>query len=335
MVVEGALHGSGGELLELGKLFFCQRGAHGLDDVEACQRADAIAARGVAKRLVVGELGVAVGLDCFADDFAEAAGGDAVVEDCALGIDHAQRAVGELDRLVFVDQAHVVGREIRKDLDLRLEAVGDLLVGSEREPDIREGFRYRGQDLIAFGGVQRFGDAAGDNPTGVDALVAEEFDDVLAKAAQANAGEAQLRLRGDDAEYMACRGVGLHAQQQVRRGKIEEAQGVRLDHLRQVQHAAQLRSGVRDAHRHDGLAGLGRGDEMRDRADAADARHEAGHLVKRPALREPLEAAYLGDVEVRVLNLALVVELNGDLAVAFEAGNGIDGDCLGHDFGSN
>ncbi len=46
----------------------------------------------------------------------------------AFGVDQPQRAIGELDRLVFVDQAHIVRREVGEDLDLRLECVGDLLV---------------------------------------------------------------------------------------------------------------------------------------------------------------------------------------------------------------
>ena len=154
------------------------------------------------------------------------------------------------------------------------------------------------------------------------------------KRRSADPGAAQLGLRGDHAEDVAGLGVGLHAQQQVGRGEIEEAQRVRLDHLGEIEHAAQLRGGVRNPDRHDGFAGLGRGDEMRDRADAADARHQAGHLIERPALGEPLEAAHLGDVEVRVLDLALAVELDGDFAVAFEAGNGIDGDGLAHGAGS-
>ncbi len=161
-------------------------------------------------------------------------------------------------------------------------------------------------------------------------FVAEQFDDALAETAEADAGAAQLRLGCGKPKNIAQLGVGLHAQQQVGRGQIEEAERVRLHHLRQVQHAPQLRRGVRNAHRHDGLASLGGGQEMGDRADAADARHEARHLVKRPALAEALEAAHLRDVEVRVLHLALVVELDGDLAVAFKARYRIDGDGLAH-----
>ena len=86
---------------------------------------------------------------------------------------------------------------------------------------------------------------------------------------------------------------------------MEEAQRMRLHHLRQVQHAAQLRGGVRNPHRHDGLAGLGRGDQVAHRANAADARHQARHLVERAALGELLKSAHLGYMKMRVLHLAL------------------------------
>ena len=58
------------------------------------------------------------------------------------------------------------------------------------------------------------------------------------------------------------------------------------------------------------VAGLGRGQQVADRADAADAGAEAGHLAERPALAEPLEAAELGDVEARVGHLPGVVEVD-------------------------
>src|ERR1019366_686973 len=104
-----------------------------------------------------------------------------------------------------------------------------------------------------------------------------------------------------------------------------------LHHLREVEHATQLRGGVRNANRHDGFASLGRRDQVRHRADAADARHQAGHLVERPALGELLKSAHLRYMEMRVFNLALAVELDGDLTVAFKAGYGINGDGLAHD----
>ena len=64
------------------------------------------------------------------------------------------------------------------------------------------------------------------------------------------------------------------------------------------------------------------------RADAADAGRDPRHLLDRPADAELLEAAELRDLEVGVRDVPVVVEEDGDLAVAFEPGDRIDGDGL-------
>ncbi len=78
------------------------------------------------------------------------------------------------------------------------------------------------------------------------------------------------------------------------------------------------------------VARLGRGQEVADRADPADAGGDPGHLVERAALAEPLEAAELGDVELGVGHLSGVVEIDGDLGVAFDARDGVDDNPLSH-----
>jgi hypothetical protein len=105
---------------------------------------------------------------------------------------------------------------------------------------------------------------------------------------------------------------------------------VRLDHLRQVQDLTEHRGRLGDPHREDGVARLGRGDEVAHWADAADACHERRHLVERPPLAELLEAAELGYVKSGVGDVSGVVEPQGDLRVAFDAGDGVDGDRLSH-----
>ena len=47
-----------------------------------------------------------------------------------------------------------------------------------------------------------------------------------------------------EAEDVAARRVGIEAQQQVGRGEVEEAEGVRLHELRAVDQLAQLDAGV-------------------------------------------------------------------------------------------
>ena len=85
---------------------------------------------------------------------------------------------------------------------------------------------------------------------------------------------------------------------------------------------------ARDPHGQDRIAGLGRGDQVADRADPADARHERRHLRERAALAELLEAAELGDVEIRLFHAALLVEVDRDLGVPLDAGDGVDDDFL-------
>ena len=59
-----------------------------------------------------------------------------------------------------------------------------------------------------------------------------------------------------------------------------------------------------------------------------------GISVKRPALAELLEAAELRHVEVSLVDVALLVQVDRDLAVPLDAGDGVDDDFLsGH--GSN
>ena len=57
---------------------------------------------------------------------------------------------------------------------------------------------------------------------------------------------------------------------------------------------------------------------------------DARHLAEEAPLAELLEAAELDHVEARVGDLALVVQEEGDLRVALDAGDGVDDDALAH-----
>ncbi len=71
---------------------------------------------------------------------------------------------------------------------------------------------------------------------------------------------------------------------------------------------------------------------MADRADAADALGDLRHFEIRPAFAEFLQPPELVYVKVGRLHLAAFVEMQGDAGVAFDAGDGLDGDFLGgHD----
>jgi hypothetical protein len=59
----------------------------------------------------------------------------------------------------------------------------------------------------------------------VDALAAQRLDHLLAEAAQPHPVSGQLRVGPEHPEQMAAAGLGVEAEQQIRRGQVEEAQG--------------------------------------------------------------------------------------------------------------
>ena len=75
-----------------------------------------------------------------------------------------------------------------------------------------------------------------------------------------------------------------------------------------------------------GVEGFGAGHVVGDGADAADAGGDDGEVFGAAAFAEAFEAAEFGDLEVGVVDVAGVVEEEGDFAVAFEAGDGVDDD---------
>jgi len=73
---------------------------------------------------------------------------------------------------------------------------------------------------------------------------------------------------------------------------------------------------------------------VRGGADAADAAGELGHVLGGTAAGEHLEAAQLGHLEVGAFDVALAIEVDVDLAVAFEARDRVDRDvALGRGIG--
>jgi hypothetical protein len=66
----------------------------------------------------------------------------------------------------------------------------------------------------------------------------------------------------------------MHAQKKIGRRQVEHAQRVRLQKLRQAEHAAQTSGVLRDRNGQNRIASLGRRDEMAHRADAADPSHQ-------------------------------------------------------------
>src|SRR5690348_12267249 len=107
---------------------------------------------------------------------------------------------------------------------------------------------------------------------------------------------------------------------------MKQAQGVGLNDLGKAKDAAQFLSSRWNLYREQCVASLSGSNEMADRADAADACHQCGHFAERATLAEFFEPTELSDMELRVINLPLLVEVQGDFGMALNAGHRIDND---------
>jgi hypothetical protein len=250
-----------------------------------------------------------------------------VEQGLAVGVARAQAAVVEVHGAVGRDQAHAGRAEAAESVVL-----GQVLL--EQLADHAHRVAAPGHHLVgvllqggALFGRKRLVHAAGHRARAMHALAGGHADHFLAVLAQEHAFLGDFGMGGDDPDHVAGRDIGTEAEQQVGRGQVEEVQGVGLQDLAGMHQAADLLGGRRqllDAEHH--VQRLGGGEVVRDRADAAQALHHDRHFPVGAALDEFLEAAEFDDVQAHLVHLVVVVEQDGDLAVAFNPRNGIDGD---------
>ena len=216
---------------------------------------------------------------------------------------------------VALDEVDVVG-------------VGEHDVVEQLQRELGE-LDLRRRDLdhaVALLGGDGLADAAGQAADRVDLLAADHADELGGLRAQLDHGAGGLEADlADDAEDVARRRVALRPHDEVRAGEDVEVRRV-VGHVeRVVEQLAQHAARGRDLDAEHGVDGLGGRHVVSLRAHAADARRDARQLLDRAADAEALEAAQLGDLEVDVLDLVVVVHEDLDLAVTLETGDGIDG----------
>ena len=312
---------------ELAALVLGKRRGDAVAVLHARERADLVPAGLGAHGREVGELHVAPGLDLLGDQAVVGLVIDLVEEDLAVGVPGAQHAVVEVEAAVGRDHAHEAraeGAEVVVERGVllvqllddahRVAAPGDHLVGVLEQ-------------VLALVDGQRTIDATRHRARAVHALAGSQADDLLAVLAQQDAflGDVGVFLR--HADDVAPTDLGVEAEQQVGRGQVEEVQRVRLQDLAVVHQAAHLVGGRGDlGGADDEVERLARREVVRDRADAAQALHHHRHFPVRTALDEALEAAEFDDVQAHLVHLVVLVEQDGDLAVALHARHGVDGD---------
>jgi hypothetical protein len=161
----------------------------------------------------------------------------------------SQFAVISLELAVRVHQAHKQRRKIGEGAHFFAKVLQSSLEPVQGPLHPTQSCGNPGQNTIPVLDAQRIAHAARCNPRRMDALPSQEFDDLLAKLAQSDPVMGERRIALGHAKQVALGRVGFHAQQEIGRGKIKEAQGMRLDNLRQVHHVAELGGGIGNPHR--------------------------------------------------------------------------------------
>src|SRR5690242_16641720 len=116
---------------------------------------------------------------------------------------------------------------------------------------------------------------------------------------------------------------------------MKKAQRVGLRELAHVHEFAQQFCRARDIQAEDRIARLGAGEQVTNRTDSADAGCDLRHLGEIASLAELFEAAELNDMKPGIRDVAYLIQVDGDLRVALDARDRIDGDDIRHNSASS
>ena len=194
-----------------------------------------------------------------------------------------------------------------------------LIENADRELRELEEISRVSHNLVALFSLERFGHAAGDARNRMNSFSANQGDDALGSLAQLDhllsGFETYFSHHAQDISLGRGR-VGTH-------NKIRSAQGVEVQGMiahkeGRIQEFAKLLRGGRRLHVEYGVASLDAGHVVRLRANAADSSSDARHFLDRAPHTELLEAPQLRHLKIGVRDLAVVIEEDSNLPVAFQ-----------------
>jgi len=250
------------------------------------------------------------------------------------GGDHLLRSVVEVYLVVLVDGTQVVGLVVIDVLvDDQVQVIlvlqhniSEQLVGELAE--LHAGLGH-GLDLGPLVLVDALGETAGDAAHRVSGLPAEHLLDLLGVGTVLDDLATDLHSdRADHAEDVPLGLRGTGTEDEVRGRQGVEVGDVAVHVVSHVEQLTQLLSGLRGLDAEHVVQRLGRTQVVCAWANAAEPGGQLVELVHGPADAELLEPSQLGHLPVGIGHVPVVVQEDLDLAMAFQPGDGVDGDPL-------
>ncbi len=164
----------------------------------------------------------------------------------------------------------------------------------------------------------------------MDGLTRNGFQHLRAEVAHLHHFSGNVRRRLQHADDIADGVISIRPEQEIGSRQEIEVQDVLFHVGNAVAQFAQLLAGRGWFDSEDRVASLGRGQVMRPRAHTANARRDAWKVFHGLSEAEFLEAAQFNDVDPGGVHVAGIVELNGHLGVALDAGDRLNDECLCH-----
>src|SRR5208337_111794 len=250
---------------------------------------------------------------------------------CAFGGHQAKLSVVEVERAVLLDCAEKAGSDHSQRLHY-FEVLGEDVLLGKSDGELGEFECVIGilAQLVALGGSQWLAESAGNGSLGMDGLARQDFQHVGTHVAHFHHSSGNVGRCLEHADDIADGIVGIGAEQEISSRQEVEVQDVLFHKRDAVAQLAQLLSRRGRLDSKDRVASLGRSQVMRPRTHTADARCDAWEVFYGASEAKLLEAAQFNDVYPGGVHVARVVQLNGHLGVALNAGDRLYDQCLCH-----
>jgi hypothetical protein len=157
----------------------------------------------------------------------------------------------------------------------------------------------------------------------MDHLTGELLNHHLAAVAHLNHCPGQIRRLPGNSDDVSDRVVAISPKNEIGGGKKEEVQDlvIYMGHdLHELTQLPACRGRIGSEATVHGLVGSS---VVLPGANAADPRHDPGNFFRRPPFDEFFETSHGHNMEARIGHVAILVQLDSNTSVSFNAGNGL------------